>query len=106
MPVSTLITISSNQTYMIQTRLYSVSQTDFGSLVLHDAPKESRQKKSAKNGYKLLESHFNDLYKMFLKRLTALESKSVIGQEEKDDLKLMLSELLDVKTILTEEKAS
>lgn len=47
-----------------------------------------------------LEHHFNDLYHLFLAKLVKITSESALSRQEKADLRGLMDELLEVKTML------
>jgi hypothetical protein len=61
---------------------------------LHDKDKQNNV---------ILESYFNDIYKVFLSRISKLGMTGKISSEEKKKLRLLLNELIKVKTILSED---
>ena len=54
------------------------------------------------DGKVLLESYFNDLYKMFVRRLSSFECTAKASDEEQTRLKALLDELIRVKGMLYE----
>ena len=52
---------------------------------------------------KILEQYFNDLYKLFLSKLSSLDNVSTVDASLKKRLRSLLDELIYVKTVLTGE---
>ena|SRR5581483_6303816 len=51
----------------------------------------------------LLEGYFNDLYKLFLRKLAAFDCQSTVDDKERKKLRLLLDEMIKVKGILSEK---
>lgn len=62
-------------------------------------PEEKRQIKTS-----LLEKYFNDVYKLFLMHLSRYDAMPNVSEEENKKLRALLEELINVKTLLAEEK--
>ena len=69
--------------------------------VIQDFPDSESQELPAK--YEILERYYNDIYKLFLAKLTMLERTALVGDEEKKRLKQLLDEIIYVKTLLEGE---
>lgn len=50
----------------------------------------------------ILEGYFNDLYKLFLRKLAEFDCATHCGDTQKDQLKAVLDELIKVKGMLVE----
>lgn len=48
----------------------------------------------------VLEGYYNDLYKLFLRKLSAFDCQSMIGEDDKNKLRLLLEEMIKVKGML------
>lgn len=82
--------------------------------VFKDAPGIARQyilgansftgilRESSANDKIILEGYFNDVYKLFLRRLSQFECSISMNEEESFRLKSLLDELLKVKALLCE----
>jgi hypothetical protein len=52
----------------------------------------------------VLEGYFNDLYKLFLRKMADFDCQVLIADEDKVRLRLLLEEMIKVKAILYDEK--
>ncbi len=55
------------------------------------------------NNELILEGYFNDLYKLFLRKLAEFDCTVHCGDKEKENLKSILDELIKVKGMLAEK---
>lgn len=69
--------------------------------LLFDAPRKSR----TRNDKLVLERHFNDLYAVFLHKLTAFALKPGVSKAETERLRTFFDELLKAREILDGEEA-
>ena len=52
----------------------------------------------------ILEGYFNDLYKLFLRKLAEFDCSALCHEKDKDNLKAILDELVKVKGMLSEKR--
>jgi hypothetical protein len=50
----------------------------------------------------ILERYWNDIYKLFINRLTQFDASTKATEEDKSKLKALLNELIYVKTLLVD----
>lgn len=65
--------------------------------VIHDAPRVH----NAEHDQNILEVYFNDIYKLLLAKLAKFESASEVSEVETKKLQQLLSELINIKGLLS-----
>lgn len=80
--------MNTNRSYVIQSPFFTVHER----AVTEDEKGES------------LEKYFNDVYKMFLRKLTVFEAKHSVDPIERTHLEVMFSEFIRIKGLLQSEK--
>jgi hypothetical protein len=81
-----------------------------GDILINDAPPIAHTPHApleagdhSQNKYHILERYYNDIYKLFLNRLSKFDCDSASGITDRKKLKSLLDELIYVKTLLEEE---
>ncbi len=65
--------------------------------MLHDAPASHEEGKT-----EILEAYFNDIYKLLLGKLAKFEAATTVNDNDKNKLRSLLDELINVKLLLVD----